>query len=74
MCIMYAFPKLKTPMLSTNLVRKEEEQRPSFTLIPVIRWLKYVLMSNGAALMDPGKQHQMWKMRVSIDHLEEVAL
>lgn len=71
---MYVFPRLKTPMLGTNLVRKEEEQRPSFTLIPVIRWLKYVLMSNCAALMDPGKQHQMWKMHVSIDHLEEVAL
>lgn len=49
----YVFPKLKIPTLNTKLVRKEEEHKPSFTAIPVIRWLKYVLMSNCADLMDP---------------------
>lgn len=61
----YVFPNLKTPTLGTKLDRKREERRPSFTLIPVSRWLKNVLMSNCADLMDPGRQHQMWKMCVS---------
>lgn len=34
---MYVFPNLKTPMLGTKLVRKKEEHRPTFALIPVSR-------------------------------------
>lgn len=70
---MYVFLKFKIQELSTKLIGKDKEHKPSFIAIPVISWQKYVWMSNCADLMNP-KEAASGVEHVSINHLEEVVL